>query len=232
MFSSLNFLQFPTDSQFHVKANFRKTGGQEPWGLVLALTYLLSMILGKLHHLSGLLLLVIKDPDSNNQSRLELTRTLSLAKSLSGRLCLCCPHLSHLSDGFLVWSFHRPSVLPLRFWAVLSILTPPSKPVLLGRAPFSVPLSSSTSHRDLFKVEKIYLVNLDSEVSLTVYQLNVLLLGATFILGDENKYNQENRRILVTSVQLVYKSLLVTLISQPKGSLLFYSWRVGLRAAN
>lgn len=133
---------------------------------------------------------------------------------------------------FLLWSFHSPSVLPLGFWAVLSILPPPSKPVLLGRAPCFVHLSSSTSHRDLFKVEKIYLVNLDSEMSLTVYQLNVLLLGATFILGDENKYNQENRRILVTSVQLVYKSLLVTLISQPKGSLLFYSWRVGLRAAN
>ena len=75
-------------------------------------------------------------------------------------------------------------------------------------------------------------MNSDSERSLTVYQLNVLLLGVTFILGDEHMYNQENRRILVTRVQLVYKSLLVTLISQPKGSLLFYSWRVGLRAAN
>lgn len=134
--------------------------------------------------------------------------------------------------SLLVWSFHRPSVLPLGFWAVLSILPPPSKPVLLGRAQCSVPLSSSASHRDLFRVEKICLVNSDSERSLTVYQLNVLLLGVTFILGDEHMYNQENRRILVTRVQLVYKSLLVTLISQPKGSLLFYSWRVGLRTAN
>ena len=69
-------------------------------------------------------------------------------------------------------------------------------------------------------------------MSLTVYQLNVLLLGVTFILGSENMYNQENRRILVTWVQLVYKSLLVTLISHPKGSLLFQLWRVGVRAAN
>ena len=140
----------------------------------------------------------------------------------------------HISGtvSLLVWSFHRPSVLPLGFWAVPFILPPPSKPVLLGRAQCSVPLSSSASHRDLVRVEKIYLVNSDSEMSLTVYQLNVLLLGVTFILGSENMYNQENRRILVTWVQLVYKSLLVTLISHPKGSLLFQLWRVGVRAAN
>lgn len=109
--------------------------------------------------------------------------------------------------SLLVWSFHRPSVLPLEFWAVVSILPPPSKPILFGRAQCSELLSSSASRRDLFRVEKIYLMNSDSEMSLTVYQLNVLLLGVTFILGRENMYNQENRKILVTRVQLVYKSL-------------------------